>query len=199
MRIGIFGGTFDPPHIGHQILAAEALVELKLDQVLWMLTPDPPHKELIKITPIEHRIRMVELAIDGNPSFSLSSIEIDRDPPQYAVDTMSILKAQASNIKYYYLMGLDSLNDLPTWHKPAEFIKLCHKIIVMMRHEEVYDPSRMEAAVPGLSKKVYFLKTPIIEVSGTDIRTRIEKGMQYRYLVPEKVYQYILENQLYQD
>jgi nicotinate-nucleotide adenylyltransferase len=199
MRIGIFGGTFDPPHIGHQILAAEALVDLKLDQVLWMLTPDPPHKKLLKITPIEHRIRLVELAIEGNPSFALSTVDIDRDPPHYAVDTISILKGRASNIKYYYLMGLDSLNDLPTWHKPAEFIKLCHKIVVMMRHEEVYDPSRVEAAIPGLIKKVYFLKTPIIEISGTDIRARIEKGKQYRYFVPEKVYRYILTNQQYQD
>ncbi len=199
MRIGIFGGTFNPPHIGHQILAAEAIVELKLDQVLWMLTPYPPHKKLQKIMPIERRIRMVELAIDGNPSFALSTIDIDRDPPHYAVDTMSILKGQTSNIKYYYLMGLDSLNDLPTWHKPAEFIKLCHKIVVMMRKEDVNDPSRVEVAITGLIKKVYFLKTPIIEISGTDIRARIKQGMQYRYFVPEKVYQYILENHLYQD
>lgn len=199
MRIGIFGGTFDPPHIGHQILAAEALEQLELDQVLWMLTPDPPHKRLQKITHLKHRQRMVELAIDGNPGFFLSTVDIDRNPPHYALDTILILKNQAPQNDYLYLLGLDSLNDLPTWHKPHDFIKLCYKIVVMLRSGEVLDASKVEATLPGIGKKLYFLKTPVIEISGTEIRARIKKGRQYHYFVPEKVYRYILKNQLYQD
>ena len=197
MKIGILGGTFDPPHIGHQIIAAEALDQLNLDHVLWVLTPFPPHKELQVITSTAHRQNMVEHMVEGNPKFSLSKVDIDRQPPHYAVDTMSLLREQAPNDDFYYLMGLDSLNDLITWHCPADFVNLCYGIVVMLRQGEGLVSSTPEKVISDLSTKLHYLKTPIIEISASDIRSRIKYGRQFRYFVPEKVYQYIFENQLY--
>jgi nicotinate-nucleotide adenylyltransferase len=199
MRIGIFGGTFDPPHIGHQILAAEALEQLKLDQIFWVLTPYPPHKIQQKITTLTHRLRMVELAIEGNHKFILSRVDIDRQPPHYAVDTMSILRKQAPDDEFYYLMGMDSLYDLPAWHCPTDFVDLCNGIVVMVRQGEILETSKLDNEITGLDSKLHYLKTPIIEISASDIRTRIGDGKQYRYFVPEKVYQYIVNNHLYKN
>jgi nicotinate-nucleotide adenylyltransferase len=199
MRIGIFGGTFDPPHIGHQILAAEALEQLKLDQIFWVLTPFPPHKIQQKITTLTHRLRMVELAIESNLKFILSRVDIDRQPPHYAVDTMSILRKQAPDDEFYYLMGMDSLYDLPAWHCPTDFIDLCNGIVVMVRQGEILETSKLDSEITGLDSKLHYLKTPIIEISASDIRTRIGDGKQYRYFVPEKVYQYIVNNHLYKN
>jgi nicotinate-nucleotide adenylyltransferase len=197
MRIGIFGGTFDPPHIGHQILAAEALEQLELDKVFWLPTPFPPHKKLEKITPLIHRLRMVELVVDGDPEFVLSKVDIERKPPHYAVDTMALLHNQAPDDDYFYLMGLDSLNDLLTWHRPTDFVDLCKGIGVMYRQGEVLETAKLEKEITGIGAKVYYLKTPIIEISASDIRFRAESGKQFRYFVPEKIYRYIVENQLY--
>jgi nicotinate-nucleotide adenylyltransferase len=199
MRIGIFGGTFDPPHIGHQILAAEALEQLKLDQIFWVLTPFPPHKIQQKITTLTHRLRMVELAIESNLKFILSRVDIDRQPPHYAVDTMSILRKQAPDDEFYYLMGMDSLYDLPAWHCPTDFVDLCNGIVVMVRQGEILETSKLDNEIIGLDSKLHYLKTPIIEISASDIRTRIGDGKQYRYFVPEKVYQYIVNNHLYKN
>lgn len=197
MKIGVFGGTFDPPHIGHQILAADALGQLKLDYILWVLTPSPPHKRPEIISDLAHRLRMVELAIEGNHKFSLSRVDIDRPPPHYAVETMALLKEQGPSDRLYYLMGLDSVNDLPTWHRPADFVDLCDGIVVMLRHGERLKSINIDKQISGLNDKQYLLKTPIIEISGTDIRARVKNGQHYRYLVPDKVYEYILENKIY--
>lgn len=198
MRIGILGGTFDPPHSGHLILASEALEQLNLDQVLWVLTPDPPHKQDQVITTLPDRLTMVELAIEGNPRFILSRVDIDRPPPHFAVDTMVILRQQSPEDEFYYLMGLDSLDDLPDWHMPVEFVQQCHYIAVMLRAGEHVDVPELEADIPGLSNRLIFLRTPIIEISGAEIRRRAYKGRPYRYFLPDKVYQYIQEKHLYQ-
>jgi nicotinate-nucleotide adenylyltransferase len=197
MKIGVFGGTFDPPHIGHQILAAEALGQLKLDYILWVLTPSPPHKRTEIISPLAHRLRMVELAIEGNPKFIISRVDIDRPPPHYAADTMALLREQATGDKLYYLMGLDSLKDLLTWHRPADFVELCDGIAVMLRHGESLETIIKDKQISGLKDKQYLLNTPIIEISGTNIRVRVKNGEHYRYLVPDMVYKYILENKIY--
>jgi nicotinate-nucleotide adenylyltransferase len=199
MKIGIFGGTFDPPHIGHLILAAEALEQLNLDHVLWVLTTFPPHKKQLKITPLVNRVRMVELAIEDNPRFIISRVEIDREPPHYAVDTVMLLKAQAPQDEFYYLMGMDSFNELPMWHHPADFVKICDGIVVMLRHGETLNTSTVDAKVPVVGEKTQFLSAPIIEISSSDIRYRIKKGIQYRYLVPDKIYLYIQDNRLYKN
>ena len=199
MKTGIFGGTFDPPHMGHLILAEEAAEQLELDHVLWVLTPFPPHKRMQKISPVQDRMSMVLLAIAGNRKFSLSRVDIDRQPPHYAAETVSLLRKKSSEDEYYYLMGADSLNDLPTWHAPVEFVSLCDGIGIMVRYNEFVDTTALEAQVPGLEKKLHFMETPIIEISGSDIRRRVESGKQFRYFVPDKIYHYILNHKLYQD
>jgi len=198
MKIGIFGGTFDPPHIGHLILAEEAQAQLELDHVLWVLTPFPPHKKMQKICPLNDRMTMLLLAIAGNKKFSLSRVDIDRQPPHYAVDTVAQLREKSPKAEFYYLMGADSLNDLPTWHEPVQFVTLCHGIGIMMRHGESPVTTNLEAEITGLTEKLHFLQTPRIEISGTDIRRRVGNGMQFRYFVPEKIYHYILNHKLYQ-
>jgi len=199
MKIGIFGGTFDPPHIGHLILAEEAAEQLELDHVLWVLTPFPPHKKKQIISQLQDRMSMVLLAIAGNPKFSLSRVDIDRQPPHYAADTVSLMREKSPGDEFIYLMGVDSLNDLPTWHEPVKFVSLCHGVGIMMRHGESVDATSLEAQIPGIYKKLRFLETPIIDISGSDIRRRVESGKQFRYFVPEKIFHYILNHKMYQD
>ena len=198
MKIGIFGGTFDPPHIGHLILAEEAQAQLELDHVLWVLTPFPPHKKMQKICPLNDRMKMVLLAIDGNSKFNLSRVEMDRQPPHYAVDTVALLREKYPKDEFYYLMGADSLNDLPTWHEPDQFISLCQGIVIMMRNGESAVTKNLETEITGLTEKLHILQTPMIEISGTDIRRRVRTGKHFRYFVPEKIYHYILSHKLYQ-
>jgi nicotinate-nucleotide adenylyltransferase len=197
MKIGIFGGTFDPPHLGHQILAAEAQAQLELDQVLWVLTPYPPHKTNQRITSLHDRMAMVKLAIADNPYFIFSRVDIDREPPQYALDTVLILKQESPTNEFIYLMGADSLNDLLKWHEPALFVAACDGIGIMQRHGDEVDTQKLEKDLPGIAAKIYILETPRIEIAGCDIRERVSNGNQFRYLVPEKIHQYILNHKLY--
>ncbi len=198
MRIGIFGGTFDPPHLGHLILAEDAREQLGLDQVLWVLTPYPPHKTKQRISPLHDRMSMVLLAISGNAKFNLSRVDIDRPPPHYAVDTVAMLREKKPKDEFFYLMGADSLSDLLTWHEPEKFVSLCHGIGVMMRHEDDPNTTNLELKIPNLSDKLHFLETPLIEISGSFIRDRASGGKQFRYLVPDKIHQYIFNHKLYQ-
>jgi len=132
-RLGIFGGTFDPPHIGHLILAAEAHSQLSLDRVLWVLTFYPPHKTEQSISPLSDRLDMVLAAISDDPRFELSRVDIDRPAPHYAVDTVRLLKETCPQSELVYLMGGDSLKSLPYWYKPLEFVAGCHSLGVMRR------------------------------------------------------------------
>ncbi len=197
MRIGIFGGTFDPPHLGHQILAAEAQEQLGLKQVLWVLTPFPPHKTSQKISALADRMTMVLLAIADNPSFRLSRVDIDREPPHYAVDSVKLLKKSNPKDTLIYLMGADSLNDLISWHRPGEFVATCDGIGVMKRRGEEINIEKVEQEIPGIHEKLQFIDTPGIEIAGCDIRKRVTEGRQFRYLVPEKVHVYIINHKLY--
>lgn len=197
MRIGIFGGTFDPPHLGHLILAEEVREQLTLDQILWVLTPIPPHKPNREITPLDIRLSMLKATIDNGPNFILSRVEIDRNPPYYAVDTVRILKEENQNDKMIYIMGEDSLRDLPTWHQPRIFVSLCSEIAVVKRPKVFVDFDVLERSIPGITKKVIFVGTTLIEISSSNIRERVSKGRTYRYFLPNKVYELIKEHKLY--
>ncbi len=199
MRIGIFGGTFDPPHLGHLILAAEAKHQLELDKVLWVLTSFPPHKRGQSITPLADRLDMLLQAIADDTSFELSRVEIDRPGPHYALDTVKLLREAYAGVELTYLMGGDSLRDLTTWHRPEEFVAACDWLGVMCRpgaHPEVHD---LEALIPGISKKVKFVEAPEIGISSSELRQRIAQGRSYRYYLPKPVYQLIRERLLYQE
>lgn len=196
-RIGIFGGTFDPPHIGHLILAGEAEGFLKLDRLLWLLTPDPPHKRSQVMTGWQQRLAMLELCLENNSRFELSRLDIDRPGPHYAVDTLNILAEQNPNAELVYIMGGDSLRDLPTWHKPREFVQVCHSLGVMRRPGDSIDLDRIEKEIPGISPKVCFMDAPLLGISSHQIRQRVIDKRPFRYYVTYAVYNYIEEHQLY--
>jgi nicotinate-nucleotide adenylyltransferase len=197
MRIGIFGGTFDPPHVGHLILAEECRTQLKLDRLLWVVTDNPPHKRYVSISPIEDRVKLVEQAITGNEAFVLSRVDIDRPTPHFAIDTVSILKNENPEAQFFYLMGGDSLHDLPTWNRPNDFIKLCDGIGVMRRHADQVDLASLEKLLPGISQKVLIVDAPILEISSKEIRQRINEGQGYRYYLRDAVYRAVLDLGLY--
>jgi nicotinate-nucleotide adenylyltransferase len=195
--MGIFGGTFDPPHLGHLILAAESRAQLGLERLLWVLTPDPPHKQGQSIAPLTERLQMVQLAITNNAEFELSSVEMNRPGPQYAQDTVNLLAAEYPGVNLVYLMGGDSLRTLPTWHRPADFISACHLIGVMRRPGDTVELAALEKSLPGLSAKVRFVEAPLLDIAAHEIRARITEGRPFRYFLPEKVYEYIEEHGLY--
>jgi len=196
-QIGIFGGTFDPPHIGHQILAAEALDQLGLNKIFWVLTPDPPHKRGRLIAPLVARLNMVKAAIEGCPDFELSRVEIDRPAPHYAVDTLCLLLEQNPQAELVYLMGGDSLGDLPQWYACQELVATCHSIGVMRRPGDGIDLPRLETQIPGVTQKVRFVETPLLDIAASRIRERIQSGRSFRFFLPPSVYRIVLENNLY--
>jgi nicotinate-nucleotide adenylyltransferase len=196
--IGIFGGTFDPPHLGHRILAYEAQYELELDRVLWVVTGDPPHKPDRMIANSEHRVRMVSLMIEAEPSFELSRVELDRQPPYYAVDTLQLLRDKWPDAHLVYLMGGDSLMELPSvWHQPLEFVKQVDSLGVMARPSMAIDMDRLKSELPGVETKVHFLSSPLIEISSSLIRTRIGEGKPYKHFLTSSVAEYVEREGLY--
>ena len=199
MRIGIFGGTFDPPHLGHLILAAEAHYQCQLDRLLWVLTPDPPHKPNQLITPLEPRLEMVKACIQETPEFELSTVDIDRPPPHFAVDTVKFLKEKHPRDEMIYLMGSDSLLNLHAWHRPVDFIQACDWIGVTRRSDEEIDLNALEVRLPGLTSKVQFVVSLILGISSTEIRERILSGAPVKYYLHPAVYAIIRKQRLYQN
>jgi len=197
LLIGLFGGTFDPPHIGHLILAAETHAQLGLDQLLWVLTPDPPHKQGQPITPLEHRLAMVELAISDNHRFELCTVEIDRPGPHFALETVKILAKQNPAANLVYVMGGDSLRDLPSWHRPTDLLAALHFIGVMRRPGDSIDLPALDKIIPGLAGKVRYVDAPLLDIAAHEIRQRVANGRPFRYFLPPAVYDYILEHNLY--
>ncbi len=196
-RMGIFGGTFDPPHVGHLILAAEARDQLDLDCTLWVLTPDPPHKRGKKVTSLAHRLAMVNLAVEEDAAFSLSRVDIDRPGPHYAVDTVEIFREQYPDCNLIYLMGGDSLQSLPEWETPAVFLDLLDGIGVMRRPGDEVHLQELVDALPSLPEKLNFVTAPLLEISAGQIRRRAREARAFRYYLLPKVFQYIQEHQLY--
>lgn len=195
--IGIFGGTFDPPHIGHLILADEARGRLALDSVRWVVTGVPPHKPDRPITPVEHRLAMVRMLMDQDAHFVLSTVEVDRPGPHYAAETLELLSQAESGQRWAYLMGKDSLRDLPTWHQPERLVELSAAIVVLNRPDIQVDLDHLDDLVPGLSDKLHYLQVPLIDVASSVVRRRVADGSPYRYLVPPPVAGYISEHGLY--
>ena len=195
--LGLFGGTFDPPHIGHLILSAETHAQLSLDRLLWVVTPDPPHKQGQPITPLEHRLAMVKLAISDDRHFELSSVEMDRHGPHYALDTVKIISEQYPSADLVYLMGGDSLRDLPSWHRPADLVAALRFIGVMRRPGDSIDLPALENTIPGLIAKVRFVDAPLLDIAAHEIRQRVANGCPFRYFLPPAVYEYIVEHNLY--
>jgi nicotinate-nucleotide adenylyltransferase len=196
-KIGVFGGTFDPPHLGHLILAAEALDQLELSRVLWVLTPVPPHKSDQTITALEHRLAMTQLMLDDYPHFELSRAEIDRPGPHYMLDTVLVIKNQFPDAELWLLIGGDSLRELQTWHRPGELLGVCQGLGVMRRPFETIDLTELEEILPGISNKVLFVDSPLLEISSRDIRRRVSEGRAFRHFLVSTVFNYIQTMKLY--
>jgi len=198
-RLGIFGGTFDPPHVGHLILAAEARDQLDLDRTIWVLTPDPPHKQENKISSTAHRLAMVQYAIVNDEDFSLSRVDIDRPGPNYSVDTVRLIKAQYPDHHLFFLMGGDLLQNLTKWHKVSEFVNLVDGIGVMRRPGDEINLNALFEKLPSLKEKIHFVTAPLLEISSAQIRQRVRLKRAYRYYLLPSVFEYICQHQLYQD
>lgn len=196
-RTGIFGGTFDPPHIAHLILAEEAIAALGLERLLWILTPVPPHKPEQRITAPRHRLDMLRAAIGDHPCFELCRVDIDRPPPHYAADSMRLLREQFSEDELIYLMGGDSLRDLHTWYAPGRFVSACDTIAVVRRPGVGVDTDTVAAQLPGIEAKLRFVDAPLLDVSASNIRTRIREGKPFRYYLLPVVYEIVQQRGLY--
>jgi nicotinate-nucleotide adenylyltransferase len=197
--IGVFGGTFDPPHIGHLILAESACDILSLDRVLFVLAGSPPHKQDNGITPTEHRLAMLNSAIAGNPRFVLSDVDLQRPGPHYTADTLRIIQEQHPDTDLFFLLGADSLRDLPAWHQPEQIVAHA-TLAVMGRLGANVDVETLEARLPGITERMAFVDAPAIGISATDLRERLRIGQSIRYLVPDGVRRYIEEHsQLYRN
>jgi nicotinate-nucleotide adenylyltransferase len=197
MRIGIFGGTFDPPHLGHLILAAEAGHQLRLDRLLFVLTPQPPHKGGRLIAPLDARLEMLGAAIADNPSFALSRVEIERPGPHYSADTVHLVRAEYPDSTLAFLMGGDSLRDLPSWRRADDFVAACDVLGVMRRPYQRFDLKALEEKLPGIGEKVQFIRAPLLEISSRQIRRRIAEGRPYLYYLPAAVAAVIARRGLY--
>lgn len=196
-RIGIFGGTFDPPHLGHLILAAEASAQLQLDRLLWVLTPDPPHKRDQRLTPVEIRLELVELALRDDPGFELCRVDLDREGPHYTLETVSLIQDQYPDDDLFYLIGGDSLHDYPNWHRPKELLGAVKGLGVMRRPGDEVDLTTLEKQLPGITEKIYFVEAPLLEIASHQIRRRIQEDRPYRYYLLPQVYQRICQKKYY--
>jgi len=198
-KLGILGGTFDPPHIGHLIIAQEALTQLNLEQVLFAPSRQPPLKNHRTVTPIEHRLAMVRLAIATHPHFALSRVDVDREGPTYTVDTMRLLHQQFGNsVEFYFIMGLDSLANISTWRAPEQLIRLC-KLTVFNRPGSGVNLNELERQLPGLRERVILLPAPALEIAASDLQRRVRAGQSIAHLVPDAVAAYIADHRLYRD
>jgi nicotinate-nucleotide adenylyltransferase len=196
VKIGVLGGTFDPIHIGHLVVAEEARTKLGLSEVLFVPAGQPWLKQDRDITPAIHRVEMVRRAIADNLYFKLSILEVDRAGPSYTVDTLTVLQQQlGSKAEPFFILGRDTLAELPLWKEPRKVIQLCRLVVPPRLGSR--DLRHLEEAMPGLLERVIQLDMPVIGISSSEIRRRIARGLSVRYLVPEGVGKYIVEHELY--
>ena len=198
-RTGVFGGTFDPVHVGHLIAAEEARAALSLDEVVFVPAGRPWFKEGRPLTGAGHRLAMVELAVAGHAHFRVSDAEVRRPGPSYTVDTLEELRAglgEAAEI--YLIVGTDVLSELSRWHRPARVFEMA-TIVGMRRPGAEPDLEQLEEVSRDAPSRTLILDGPCIEVSGADLRRRVAEGRPIRYMVPEAVARYIREHCLYMD
>jgi nicotinate-nucleotide adenylyltransferase len=196
LRVGILGGAFNPPHIGHLVCAQEALLQLELDQVLFVPTGEPPHRELEDDPGAELRLEMVELAIAGDSRFAGSRIEIDRDGPSYTADTLAGLREAEPDHQLFLIVGGDQAAALPDWHEPGKVLELA-TVAVVERVNWSRNAIAVKIARLRGTDAVRYLDMPLIQVSSSSVRRRARQGKPIRYFVPEKVVSLIGSKGLY--
>ncbi|MCY3779791.1 MAG: nicotinate-nucleotide adenylyltransferase [Chloroflexi bacterium] len=197
-RIGILGGSFDPPQMGHLILAEYSRESLRMDHILFVPVADHPVKKGEIRLPFAHRLAMLELAIEDNPRFSISRVDVDRDGPHYSADTVKLIRAEYPQADLYFVMGGDNLRSLPTWERAQQLYQCC-RLAVMKRADENISADMHDEVLPDLSNHVDIVDVPMLSIwlSSTYVVRRIRQNLSVRYLVPDKVLAYIAANNLY--
>jgi nicotinate-nucleotide adenylyltransferase len=203
LRVGILGGTFDPVHYGHLVIAEEVRESLSLDRVLFIPAAVPPHKLGLEITPPEDRAAMVELAIAGNPAFAMSRVELDRSGPSYTVDTLETLANEARREgiirRLFFILSSEAAAALPSWRAPARILELARLVVVPRSGFPVPDVGVLASdagASPG-DERILAAETVPLAHSSSDVRSRAASGRSIRYLVPPAVEAYIRDHRLY--
>lgn len=195
-RLGVLGGTFDPPHNGHLALARAAQDALALTQMLFVPAADPPHKRGQAKTPAAARLGMLRCALQQEPGYCLSMLDMDRPGPHFAVDTLRLLREEHPDAPVWFVMGADSLRDLPDWHNPQQLIALC-RLAVVPRPGFPVRPDMHENRIPGLVRRVDMIDSPLFPHASRDIAARLRAGDDLGGLVPRPVLHYIAEHGLY--
>ncbi len=203
-KAGILGGTLNPIHYGHLLIAEQAYYKFGLDYVLFMPSGNPPHKTGDSIAAGIHRENMTKLAIADNSHFRYSDLELKREGFIYTSDTLRILCREEPDTEYHFILGADSLFSLEQWHEPEEVLKRC--IIIAAGRADTFHPdfqsehgilSRIQYLEQKYNCRIHYMDSPLIEVSSSEIRTRISNGESVRYLIPSDVERYICEHNLY--
>ncbi|MCP4165354.1 MAG: nicotinate (nicotinamide) nucleotide adenylyltransferase [Chloroflexi bacterium] len=196
-RVGLLGGTFDPVHVGHLILAETARDTLRLDHVYFVPAADPPHKHGQVIAKATDRLTMLEMALADNPDFSISLIDLERPGPHFTADMVNLARqCLDSGAELWFLMGLDSLIDFPNWHD-TDRIRHLARLAAATRPGYEIDWTPLEQSLPGIIQEVTLLPMPGVSIASNNLRRKIQHGGSMRYLVPESVRHYIIENDLY--
>ncbi len=200
-QIGIMGGTFDPIHLGHLVAAEAVYYELGLDEVVFVPTGCPPHKSGERVTPAEHRYLMTVLATISNAHFRVSRVDIDRGGPTYSIDTLADLRRSlGADNRLWFITGADALRDFAEWKEPERLVQMCQWVAVS---RPGYDFARLTDSLGSLYQEneghFRFVPVPALSVSSTEIRSRVAAGEPVKYLVPESVEQYIIQQALYSE
>ncbi len=196
--IGVLGGTFDPIHTGHLILAEEARIKLELSEILFVPAGQPWFKQDRSITAATHRVGMVRRAIASNPYFKLCTLEVERPGPSYTVDTITILQEQiGAEASIFFILGRDILADLPLWKEPNKLVQICRLVVAPRLSSSLSDLKSLEQSIPGVRDNIIQLDMPVFEISSSEIRKRVAQGLSIRYLVPDEVEKYIIEQKIY--
>jgi nicotinate-nucleotide adenylyltransferase len=192
MDIGLFGGSFNPPHVAHLIVAEIARDQFEFEEVWWIPNATPPHKSHDELATVEHRLAMTRRAVADNPHFRVCDIEVERAGVSYTVETLRALQEERPDTEFGLIIGSDSLDHFAEWHRPDEIAERAS--LVVYKRPGVIE----QAAEPRFANQVHFVSAPVMEVSGTEIRSRCRDGRSIRYLVPEPVRTYIDGHGLYQ-
>ena len=198
MKRGVLGGTFDPVHNGHLAVAGEVAARLALDEILFVPAGQPQLRTGGPALAGEHRVQMIRLAINGKPCYRLSTVEIERAGSSYTVDTIAQLRSQlGEGDGLFFILGWDSLAELPRWREPARLVSMCRLVAVPRPGCPLPDLRSLEVLVPGLTGSVILLKAPRVDISASEIRRRVAQGLPVRHLVPGPLADYIRERGLY--
>jgi nicotinate-nucleotide adenylyltransferase len=200
-RVGLLGGTFDPIHYGHLVIAEEVRTVLHLAEMVFVPAGHPPHKPGRIVTEAQHRLAMLELAIASNPHFTISLVDLERPGPSYTVETLQVLRQQwGAQTAIYFVIGGDSLEDLLAWYDPAGIVQQLTALVAVQRpgYEEAAGYRDMlEARLPGIRQRLIMVQAPQLDISATDLRRRVAEGRPIKYQTPEAVERYIIEYGLY--